>query len=203
PTMHAITATATAGGSIAPVGVSSVPEGGQMDYKFAAENGYSLTRVEVDGVANAAALAQASYQFVAVTADHAIHAVFTADKPIDPAQRYTVEAQVDGGGGTVSPGTVENVPAGSAAVFSFKPDANKKVAQLTIAKEGKDPTTFAYASNSYTLTGIDANTTLTVKFADDPGAVEPTMHTVRASASGGGTISPTTADVSDGKSLLL
>ncbi|MEG0477422.1 MAG: hypothetical protein RR572_07140, partial [Raoultibacter sp.] len=96
PTMHAITATATAGGSIAPGGVSSVPEGGQMDYKFAAENGYSLTRVEVDGVANAAALAQASYQFVAVTDNHTIHAVFTADKPIDPAQRYTVKAQVDG-----------------------------------------------------------------------------------------------------------
>ncbi|MEG0218210.1 MAG: hypothetical protein RR655_07825, partial [Raoultibacter sp.] len=177
PTQHSLTATATAGGSISPRGETQVHQGGQLLYTFAAEEGYTLTKVEVDGGAakggsdlSAEQLAQGFYRFVGVGGPHTIHATFTADKPVVPESRYSVSASVDAtGGGSVSPAQTENIAAGTPVVFTFVPDAGKVVSSITLTKNGQAPgTTFDYSANSYTLTGIDANTQLVVAFADEP-----------------------------------
>ncbi|WP_332677654.1 hypothetical protein, partial [Comamonas sp.] len=200
PTQYPLTATATAGGSISPRGETQVHQGGQLLYTFAAEEGYTLTKVEVDGGSakggsdlSAEQLAQGFYRFVGVNAAHTIHATFTADAPVVPEARYSVSASVDAtGGGSVSPAQTDNIAAGTPVVFTFVPAADKVVSSITLTKNGQAPgTTFDYSANSYTLTGIDANTQLVVAFADKPGTKPPATHKVNVSVSGtGGTITP-------------
>ncbi|MEF9925935.1 MAG: hypothetical protein RR757_05315, partial [Raoultibacter sp.] len=200
PTQYPLTATATAGGTISPRGETQVHQGGQLLYTFAAEEGYTLTKVEVDGGSakggsdlSAEQLAQGFYRFVGVNAAHTIHATFTADAPVVPEARYSVSASVDAtGGGSVSPAQTDNIAAGTPVVFTFVPAADKVVSSITLTKNGQAPgTTFDYSANSYTLTGIDANTQLVVAFADKPGTKPPATHKVSVSVSGtGGTITP-------------
>ncbi|MEG0477494.1 MAG: hypothetical protein RR572_07505, partial [Raoultibacter sp.] len=160
PTQYPLTATATAGGSISPRGETKVHQGGQLLYTFAAEEGYTLYKVEVDGGSakggsdlSAEQLAQGFYRFVGVGGPHTIHATFTADEPVVPEARYSVSASVDAtGGGSVSPAQTDNIAAGTPVVFTFVPAADKVVSSLTLTKNEQAPgTTFAYSANSYTL----------------------------------------------------
>ena len=74
---HTITASASAGGSIAPSGSVTVSDGASVTFTIAANSGYSITQVLVDGTNNAAAVTSGSYAFTNVTADHTIAATFT------------------------------------------------------------------------------------------------------------------------------
>jgi hypothetical protein len=73
---YTITVTAGAGGSIAPTGpggVVTVPCGGSQAFAIAADPGFAVADVKVDGVSQGAI---ASYTFTNVTADHTIAATF-------------------------------------------------------------------------------------------------------------------------------
>ena len=71
---YTITATAGEGGSITPAGAVSVKEGASQTFAIAAQEGYAIADVLVDGQSVGAV---DSYTFENVTANHTIAAVFT------------------------------------------------------------------------------------------------------------------------------
>jgi hypothetical protein len=77
PTCFTITATANAGGSIAPPGTTDVPSGGSQAYTItpttSTDPASYITDVKVDGVSQGAL---GSYTFTNVVADHTIDAAF-------------------------------------------------------------------------------------------------------------------------------
>jgi hypothetical protein len=72
-TILAITANADSGGSITPSGSVSVNNGSDQSFTIAADSGYTITNVEVDGVSQGPIT---SYTFHNVTAAHLISANF-------------------------------------------------------------------------------------------------------------------------------
>ena len=71
---YTITATASEGGSITPAGEVSVKEGASQTFSIAAQEGYAIADVLVDGQSVGAV---DSYTFENVTANHTIAALFT------------------------------------------------------------------------------------------------------------------------------
>jgi len=71
---YSITASAGAGGSISPAGVSAVTSGGSQSYSIAANTGYTIAAVTVDGTSLGAL---ASYSFTKIAANHTISASFS------------------------------------------------------------------------------------------------------------------------------
>lgn len=75
---YTITATAGEGGSITPAGEVSVKEGASQTFAIAAQEGYAIADVLVDGQSVGAV---DSYTFENVTANHTIAALFTKTAP--------------------------------------------------------------------------------------------------------------------------
>ena len=74
PATFRITASATDGGTITPAGVVDVPSNSSQVYTMAADAGYSIDRVLVDGVSQGAL---SSFTFSDITANRTIHAEFS------------------------------------------------------------------------------------------------------------------------------
>ncbi len=70
---YTITASAGTGGVISPSGGISVQSGANQTFTIAANTGYNIADVTVDGVSQGAI---ASYTFSAVSANHTINATF-------------------------------------------------------------------------------------------------------------------------------
>ena len=79
---YTITATSSAGGAVAPAGITTVSSGGSQTYSITPDNGYRIAEVTVDG---ASVGALSSYTFSNVTANHTISATFTAASLADLA----------------------------------------------------------------------------------------------------------------------
>ncbi len=92
PAVHTITSTAGSGGSIVPLGATTVYEGGSQTYTITADSCFLIADVLVDGVSVGAL---ASYTFTSVTADHTIDASFTS-------ATYLITATA-GPGGVIAP----------------------------------------------------------------------------------------------------
>ncbi|MEJ2286737.1 MAG: hypothetical protein P8X85_24450 [Desulfobacterales bacterium] len=91
-----ITATGTAGGNITPSGAVTVTKGANQSFTIAADSGFEITDVKVDGTSKGSV---ASYTFANVDQNHTIHAVFAEQKdtqaPTTPADlSATVNAMV-------------------------------------------------------------------------------------------------------------
>ena len=71
---RSITASAGVGGSIAPAGTVSVPDGGSQTFTITPSSGYAIADVQVDGVSVGAVN---GYTFSAVQTAHTIHAEFS------------------------------------------------------------------------------------------------------------------------------
>ena len=88
---RAITATAGTGGSISPSGSVSVAQGGNQSFTIAANAGYHIADVRVDGTSVGAV---STYAFSNVTADHTISATFA----LTTTSVYTITATPEPGG---------------------------------------------------------------------------------------------------------
>ena len=99
---HAITATAGAGGSIAPAGAVFVGNGASQTFTVTADEGHEVDAVLVDG--EPVTLVDNTYTFVNVTADHAIGATFAL-------KQYTLLYSASAGG-TISGSTRQIVSHG-------------------------------------------------------------------------------------------
>jgi len=75
-TSYTIAASASTGGAITPSGNVTVSANEDKRFEFTPNHNYVLSKVWIDSVENAQALANGSYIFTNVTADHTIHAKF-------------------------------------------------------------------------------------------------------------------------------
>jgi hypothetical protein len=166
---YTITASAGTGGTIFPSGAVSVNHGANQTFAIAANTGYQIASVTVDGVSQGAI---SSYTFSNVTAAHTISATFSV-------RTYTITASA-GTGGTISPSGAVSVNHGANQTFAITPNTGYGITDVLVdgASVG--------AVSSYTFSNVTANHTISASFAVN-------TYTINASASPGGSISPSGA----------
>ena len=76
PTNYTITASASENGTISPNGNVTVAENGTQQFTIAANSGYEIDQVLIDGTNNPEAVSNGGYTFSNVTANHTIAASF-------------------------------------------------------------------------------------------------------------------------------
>ena len=167
-----ITATAGNGGTITPAGVTNMAYNGNQTYTIAANSGYHVSDVFVDG---ASVGAVTTYTFSGVTANHTIYAAFEANE-------YTVTVNQPANG-HITPGTT-TVMFGATPAFVITPNPGYNVTAITV--NGSNVISSATNVNgvyTYTFPAINANQTITATMAIK-------TYTITASAGANGTISP-------------
>jgi hypothetical protein len=118
-----------------------------------------------------------SYTTNAVNADCTVIASFAVDT-------HTVTPGVSGGNGSISPSTPQAVTHGETATFTLAPAANYHVASVGGSCGG------SLVGNTFTTNAVVSDCTVVANFALDTHAVTP-------DATGGGSISPSTAQQVD------
>ena len=183
PTTYTINASAGANGTVTPSGITTVTSGGTQSYTIAANSGYQIASVTVDG---SSVGSPTTYPFPNISANHTISATFTSI----PVTTYTITASA-GSHGTISPTGPTKVNAGSSATFTFNPANSYQVNTLTVDGQNvTNPTT------SYTFPNVAGAHTIAVTFSKIP----VTTYTITASAGPNGSISPGTTQVTAGTS---
>ena len=173
---HTISASAGAGGSIAPAGTTSVNRGDTLTYTITPAAGYKIADVLVDNVSVGAV---SNYVFSDVTANHTISATFAQ------ACNITASAMANG---TIDPAGVVTVAKNGSQTFTITPAPGYKVVYVMVDNVSRGEIT------SYTFTNVTANHTITAYFV-------PITYSITATAGANGTISPAgTAKVNQGAS---
>ena len=145
---YLITPTAGAGGSITPDTPQVVEHGASITFTIAANTGYHIADVGVDGSSQGALT---SYTFSNVTASHTISAAFALDT--------FVITPTAGAGGAITPGVPQTVPYSGTQGFAITPDTGYHI--LDVSVDGGS----VGAVSAYTFTNVTANHTLTAAFA--------------------------------------
>jgi hypothetical protein len=179
---YTITASAGSNGSISPSGEISVDEGNGQSFTIAANTGYYIADVLVDGTSVGAVT---SYSFTEVTADHTIAASFAVTTD-------TITA-IAGSNGSISPSGEVGVDEGNGQSFTITANAGYHIADVLV-----DGTSVG-AVTSYSFTEVTANHTITASFA-------VTTDTITAIAGSNGSISPSgkiSVDEGNGQSFTI
>ncbi len=194
--VHTITASAGTGGSISPAGPVNVNEGAGQSFTIAANTGYHLVDVLVDGSSVGAV---ANYSFTNVTADHTIAASFTI-------VTYTLSVNVVGGGSVNvapnpasypygTPVTLTAVPAAGNAFIGWSGDTTTAGNPLSIVITANRSFTATFADTaapSVAVTApnggqsllVGAHTNLTWTAADNAGVTVVDLFLSRAGVAG-------------------
>ncbi len=163
---YAITASAGTGGSISPLGTSTLNVGASQTYSITPTAGYNIADVQVDG---ASVGALATYTFTNVTGNHTIAATFASNPS------YTITASA-GANGSISPGTA-TVLGGASQKFTITAATGYRVADVQV-----DGTSVG-ALTSYTFSNVQGNHTISASFTLN-------AYTITATADVNGSISP-------------
>src|SRR5205085_57587 len=145
---YTITASAGAGGSIAPNGAVTVGCGNSQAFTITADPGFHVLNVLVDGGSVGAVT---SYTFNNVQANHTIAASFALDA-------YTIVATAGPNGSIAPSGTVLVTP-GNSQLFTMTPAPCYHVADVLV--DGGS----VGAVTSYTFVNVSANHTIAASFA--------------------------------------
>ncbi|MFZ2253517.1 MAG: hypothetical protein WAW13_05135, partial [Minisyncoccia bacterium] len=137
-----ITAIAGANGTIAPPGVTLVPDGTNQTYTITPNANYHVADVLVDGGSVGPVT---SHDFIGVIADHTIEASFAIDQ-------FTITASA-GGDGSINPAGAVLVDYNNDLTFTITPSVGYEVATLMV-----DGTT-TVASTTYTFGNVQADHT--------------------------------------------
>jgi type IV pilus assembly protein PilY1 len=163
---YTITVTPPANGTISP-GTSTLIINGNQTFTIAANPGYGISDVQVDGSSVGAV---GSYTFTNVTTTHTIAATFV------PTLQITASA---GTGGTISPNGGTAVNTGSNKTFTIVPNATYAIADVAVDGVSQG------AITSYTFTYVTTPHTIAASF------VKTYTITASSTPSAGGTITPT------------
>ena len=174
---YTIAASAENGGTITPAGNTTVNCGENQSYTIAANNGYRILDVVVDGQSVGAV---ESYSFDNVTANHNISATFIAV--------LNIEINADAEGGSVTPTGTQTLDEGESFTFTVTPDNCYEIGNVTV--NGIAVT--LDANNSYTINNVTADQDIDVTF-------NQLSYTITATAGNGGTINPGTTTVNCGE----
>ena len=150
PQEFTLTASAGAGGTIAPNGVITVTEGESRTFSISPASGYEIADVRVDGSSIGVAT---SYTFGSIAADHTIRATFRL-----VLQSFTLTASA-GAGGTIAPNGVITVTEGEGATFAVSPEAGYEIADVLVDGVSVGPV------SSYTFPAVTADHTVAASFA--------------------------------------
>lgn len=178
-TTHIITATAGANGSISPSGQVSVNDGASQNFTIAADTGYRIKDVKVDGTSVGTV---GSYQFDNVTADHTIAAEFEVIPPTSKVIHATA-----GANGSIAPGGDVSVNIGDNQTFTITADTGYEIEDVKVdgASQG--------AISTYTFTNVQEDHTIEATFKEVPVVVDTYTVVVTDNTTGlsnYGTISP-------------
>lgn len=160
-TTHTITATAGANGSISPSGQVSVNDGASQNFTIAADTGYRIKDVKVDGASQGAI---STYTFTNVQEDHTIEATFKETPVV--VETYTVVVTDNTTGlsnyGTISPAAgTHTVNVGTTTTVTATPNSGYKIKTLTL--DGVDKT------SPFTINGVkDQTYNVVVEFEKIP-----------------------------------
>jgi len=163
---YTITATAGAGGTIAPSGAVVVNEGDSQAFDITPNAGYAISDILVDGSSVGVV---SSYTFEDVTSDHTIHADFSAIQ-------YTITASA-GVGGSISPVGDVVVSHGWSQTFNITSDTGYAISYILV--DGIS----VGAISSYTFEDVTSDHTIHAVFS-------VIQYIITASAGDGGSISP-------------
>jgi uncharacterized repeat protein (TIGR02543 family) len=150
---YTITASAGAGGSIVPVGAVVVDDGADQSFTIAADTGYEIADVLVDGLSVGAV---EEYTFYSVSKDCTIEASFSL-APIT----WTITAFA-GSGGSIDPVGAVVVADGADQTFTITPDTGYLIAEILV--DG-DPQVVA---SEYTFYDVIGDHTISVSFSLAP-----------------------------------
>ena len=180
-TSYTITASAGAGGSIAPSGAVAVACGADQAFTVTPDACFTISDVLVDGVSVGAV---SGYTFTNVQADHTIAASFTLSN-------YTITASA-GTGGSIAPSGPVSVSCGGNQAFTITPDAGYHV--LDVLVDGGS----VGAVTAYAFTNVQADHTIAASF-------EVNSYTVTVAVVGQGTVArdPDLTSYPHGTSLSL
>ncbi len=165
-TSATITATTGAGGSISPTGAVSVNYGADQAFTITPGAGYHITGILIDGVSQNIV---SSYTFTTVTANHTIDASFGIDT-------FLITANI-GTGGSINPSPSITVNYGSDQTFTITPNTGYHIIDVLIDGISQG------IISAYTFTSVTASHTIDASFAIN-------TYTITASATTGGTVSP-------------
>jgi len=163
-----LTASAGAGGTIAPSGSFFRSKGANQTFTITPSAGYQIAGVQVDG---ASVGAVSSFTLSNISASHTVSATFSAQ-----STQCTITASA-GSNGSISPSGSVTVSAGASQTFAITPATGCKVSSVVI-----DGTSVG-AVNTYTFSDVTANHTISATFAMNTYTITPTAGT-------NGTISP-------------
>ena len=121
PTTYSISASAGTGGSISPAGSISVVQGAGQAFAIAADAGYHVANVIVDGVSKGAV---SSYTFTDVQANHTISASFAADT-------FAISASC-GSNGSITPAGVTTVSSGASQAYTITADDGYTIVDVQV-----------------------------------------------------------------------
>ena len=154
---YLITPTAGAHGSITPNTPQMVNAGDSITFTIAADTGYHITDVGVDGASQGPI---PSYTFDNVMANH----IITADFAIDTF----VITPTAGLNGSITPSTPQTLNYGDSITFTITPDANYHIVDVGVDGASQGPI------GSYTFENVTANHTISAAFAIDTFVITPT-----------------------------
>lgn len=184
-----ITATAGANGTITPAGVQTVNYGSTPTFTVAANPGYEIDYVLVDG--QNVALTSGAYTFAAVTANHEIYAAFKM-------KTYTITV-TDPANGTITPNGIITVNHGATPTFTVTPATGYNVTAITVNGTNVIASAQATVMGAYTYTfpAVTANRTLTATMTKK-------QFTITATAGAHGTITgPATVNYGDNATYTI
>ncbi|HOZ79061.1 MAG TPA: hypothetical protein PLY34_13790, partial [Ferruginibacter sp.] len=149
PISYSITAVAGANGSVTPSGVSTIACGNSTTYLIAANVGYNIQDVIVDGVSLGAL---SSYTFSNINTSHSISAVFSSGA--------FIIAATSGGDGSISPSGDVGVTAGANQTFSITPNSCSQISDVVVDGLSIGAVTTYTFNNITSSHSIKANFTL-------------------------------------------
>ena len=167
PNIYTVTASCGAHGTIDPYGEQSYEYGATPTFTVTADAGYAIDSVFVDS--EEVTLANGTYTFAALTANHTIRATFKAVND-------TITATA-GNGGNINPAGANVVLAGSTVVYTITPATGYEIADVKVDGQSVG------AVSTYTFENVTANHTIAATFS-------ALQFTITATAGANGTINP-------------
>ena len=189
PTTYTLSITASGNGSASYGGTTvrgktssfTVNAGSSATITFTPDNGYRIKSVKVNNTT--VSVSNNQYTVSSINANTTVSVEFEAI----PVTTYTLSITASGYGSASYSGTTIRsktstftVNAGSSATISFSPDNGYRIKSVKV-----NNSTVSVSNNQYTISSINANTTVSVEFE----AIPPTTYTLSITASGNGSVS--------------
>jgi hypothetical protein len=154
---YTITPTTGSNGSIAPSAPQTVNYGGSITFTIAANTGYHISDVRVDGVPQGQI---GTYTFNGVSANHTLTAAFAINT-------YVITPTA-GANGSIAPSTPQTVNYGSSITFTIAANTGYHTTDVRVDGVSRG------VLSTYTFTNVVANHTITAAFAINTYVITPT-----------------------------